>query len=61
MNLSLGDLELALGLGDVFGGDHARLPFVEPLVAGHDRNGDLFLCLRLLGRRSALGLQLVFR
>ena len=59
VNLSLGDLELALGLGDVFGGDHARLPIIEPLVAGHDRNGNLFLCFRLLGGSRALGLQLV--
>ena len=37
LDLGIGDLELALGLGDVFGRDHARLPFVEPHVAGHDR------------------------
>ena len=58
LDLGIGDLELTLGLGDVFGRDHARLALVEPRVAGHDRSGDFFLGLGFLRGADALGLSL---
>ena len=59
LDLGHGDLELSLGLGDVFGGHHARLRDVEPFVASHDRDRDILLGLGLLCGSHGIGLELV--